>query len=92
MDSVVLNKSHIWRILAELQHTGRFFSATFIKKNKQVRTMVCMFKTGGFRLRRSQSNKQIVVYDVKLKDWRIVNLETLTHLSYNKCKFEIKEN
>lgn len=64
---------------------GSFFSATNVKKNGEIRKYCC--RTGvkkhlhGGNLPYNPVDKNIViVYDVNKKDYRALNLNTLTHL------------
>ena len=86
-----LNK--IQRVLVDTN--GKIFTAHFIKKNGEKRKMNCRLNvtkhikgTGlpSFTLRKD--NPYILVYDLKAKDYRTINLETLFKINY--CGKEYK--
>lgn len=66
----------------------RIFSATFIKKNGELRKMHCRLKVtkhlkGGEKKYDSEALNYLTVYDLKKKDYRTINLSSLIELKYN---------
>jgi len=78
------------------QSNGRIFSATYIKKDLTERIMNCRIgkryksKTGKKAPYDPEKYNLKKVYDMKVKDFRIINLNTLITLSINKTKYIIK--
>tara|TARA_R110002012_G_scaffold19185_3_gene69651 strand:+ start:538 stop:819 length:282 start_codon:yes stop_codon:yes gene_type:complete len=76
---------------------GRIFSATYIKKDMSKRIMNARLgkhyksKTGKKAPYDPDKYNLKKVYDMKAKDFRIINLNTLITLSINKNKYVIKE-
>ncbi len=79
------------------QTNGRILSATYIKKDMSKRIMNCRL---GKRYKSITGKKAPYdpdkynlkkVYDMKVKDFRIINLNTVIRLSINKNKYVIKE-
>tara|TARA_Y100000401_G_C8260583_1_gene193096 strand:- start:252 stop:542 length:291 start_codon:yes stop_codon:yes gene_type:complete len=76
----------------------KFFTAHFIKKDNTKRILNCM--TG--KKYTPKTNKKepydpskynlLKVYDLKIKDFRIINFNTLYKLNINKTKYKIKQN
>lgn len=72
----------------EIIETGCIFSATFVKKDGEVRTMNCRRKvtkgvTGkGMKFKPSDKNL-LVVYDMHKQGFRMINLETLIEAKVN---------
>ena len=76
---------------------GKIFAATFVKKNLEIRTL-----TGRLQVTKhlkKDAKKQPfkpseyglqVVYDMKAKGYRMINIKTLTKLSINNIKYIIK--
>jgi len=76
---------------------GKIFAATFIKKDNTIRTL-----TGRLEVKKhlkKEAKKQPfkpseyglqVVYDMKSKGYRMLNINTLTNLSINANKYIIK--
>lgn len=69
---------------------GKIFTAHFIKKNGEIRVINCRLNvtkhikgTGkpSFTLRKD--NPYILVYDLKAKDYRTINLDTLFQINYS---------
>ena len=79
------------------QTNGRIFSATYIKKDLSKRIMNARLgkhyksKTGKKAPYNPEKYNLKKVYDMKVKDFRIINLNTLISLSINKNKYIIKE-
>tara|TARA_R110000765_G_scaffold278269_1_gene376098 strand:+ start:838 stop:1116 length:279 start_codon:yes stop_codon:yes gene_type:complete len=78
------------------QTNGRIFSATYIKKDLSKRIMNARLgkhyksKTGKKAPYNPEKYNLKKVYDMKVKDFRIINLNTLISLSINKNKYIIK--
>jgi len=78
------------------QTNGRIFSATYIKKDMSKRIMNARIgklyksKTGKKAPYDPEKYNLKKVYDMKVKDFRIINLNTLISLSINKTKYIIK--
>jgi len=76
---------------------GRIFSATYIKKDLTERIINARIgkryksKTGKKAPYDPEKYNLKKVYDMKVKDFRIINLNTLITLSINKNKYVIKE-
>lgn len=65
---------------------GRFFSVQFIKKNGEVRDMVC--RTGVTKFlkgssKSGQDNNQVTVWDVVNKGYRTVTLDRVKKIKAN---------
>ena len=79
------------------QTNGRIFSATYIKKDMSKRIINARLgkhyksKTGKKAPYDPDKYNLKKVYDMKAKDFRIINLNTLISLSINKNKYVIKE-
>ena len=90
-----INKEHAKELIN--QTNGRIFSATYIKKDLTERTMNARIgkryksKTGKSAPYDPDKYNLKKVYDMKVKDFRIINLNTLISLSINKNKYVIKE-
>ena len=79
------------------QTNGRIFSATYIKKDLTERIMNCRLgkhyksKTGKSEPYNPDKYNLKKVYDMKVKDFRIINLNTVISLPININKYVIKE-
>jgi len=79
------------------QSNGRIFSAVFIKADKTHRLINARLgkryksKTGKKAPYDPEKYNLKKVYDMKIQDFRIINLNTLITLSINKNKYVIKE-
>jgi len=75
---------------------GRIFSSTFIKKDNTIRTLTCRLgkryksKTGRNAPYKAQNYNLLPVYDMKIKDFRMLNFNTLLTLTINKTNYKIK--
>lgn len=73
----------------------KFFTAHFIKKNNTTRVLNCMLgkrweaKTDRTQPYNPEDYNLIKVYDLKKKEFRIINFDTLYKLSINKNKYII---
>lgn len=74
---------------------GRFFTATFITKNGEPRTMTCRrhvtkgVKGTGNKNADTTALGIITVYDMLNKGFRKMNLQTLTNLKINKATYRV---
>lgn len=70
---------------------GRFFKAKFIKKDGTIREMTARFgvkrylKGVGLKYN-PENNNNIIVFDVKLKEYRTINLDRLIYLKSGDIK------
>lgn len=82
---------HINKSVAEFlisETNGQIFTAQFITKKNELRTMNCRLGVkkhlNGGTLKFSPSSKGlVVVFDVKIQDYRMINLNTLLELRIN---------
>ena len=71
-------------LLLEAGKNGKFFSARFVKKDGSTRDMVCRLgvtkhlKGGTSNL---DPNKYLVVWDAQKREYRSINVETVTHVN-----------
>lgn len=76
---------------------GQIFSSTFIKKDNSIRTLTCRLrkryksKTGRKAPYKAKEYNLLPVYDMKIKDFRMLNFNTLLTLTINKNKYKIIE-
>ena len=90
-----INKEHAKQLINNSK--GRIFSATYIKKDLTERIINARIgkryksKTGKKAPYDPEKYNLKKVYDMKVKDFRIINLNTLISLSINKNKYVIKE-
>lgn len=80
------------RIYDKVKRTGRIFSVEFIKQNGEFRTMNC--RTGvrkyvkGTGLKFVPLDRNLLsVFDLKKKEYRFINLETLKSITFQKTKY-----
>lgn len=76
-----MNKQEIKKMVG-----NQFFSATFVKRNGEVRKMLC--RVGVKRYLKGGQKKYdydnlMTVYDVKKKGYRTINLDTLMQVKAN---------
>ncbi len=75
---------------------GLIFSTTFIKKDNTVRTLTARTgkkyksKTGKEAPYKAQNYNLLPLYDMRIKDFRMLNFNTLLTLTINKTKYTIK--
>ena len=90
-----INKEHAKQLINNSK--GRIFSATYIKKDLTERIINARIgkryksKTGKKAPYDPEKYNLKKVYDMKVQDFRIINLNTLITLSINKNKYVIKE-
>jgi hypothetical protein len=68
---------------------GKFFSATFIKKDGSIRKINCRLGVvkalrGGALKYNAEALNNLVVYDLQAKDYRTIPLDKLLTLRYNR--------
>ena len=93
MKKTVIDKLQAYVLIQ--QSKGKMFSGTFIKKDETVRKINC--RTGvkkgltGTGLKYNAHFKKLYpVYDVTKKDYRMINLDTLTSLNMNKNEYIVR--
>jgi hypothetical protein len=74
---------------------GKFFTVTFIKKDGTERVMnarlgVEVYLKGGQLAYDAESKGLIPVYDMKAKGYRMVNVNTITHLKIGKNEYDVE--
>ena len=78
---------------------GKYFSAAFRKKDGSLREMVS--RTGVKKFRRPPDKKSIasnldnpyfLVYDIKKKGYRVINLETLLWVKFGGTRYNVIGN
>jgi len=75
---------------------GQIFSSTFIKKDNSIRTLTARIgkkyksKTGREAPYKASNYNLLPVYDMKIKAFRMLNINTLLTLTINKNKYKIK--
>jgi hypothetical protein len=74
---------------------GKFFTVTFIKKDGTERVMnarlgVEVYLKGGKLAYDAESKGLITVYDMKSKGYRMVNVNTITHLKIGKNEYDVE--
>ncbi len=72
---------------------GRFFTATFLKKNGEVRVMNARIgvkaHSAGGTPSTAAHEQYMTVFDAKIKAYRTLNLETISKLTINGVTFRI---
>jgi len=68
---------------------GKFFKACFFKKDGTIREMVARLGVkkalkGGKLKYDAESSKYLIVYDMKKREYRTINLDALIYIKYNK--------
>jgi hypothetical protein len=71
---------------------GKIFTATFLKKNGELRKMNCRLGVSkgvnGKGMNYNPTLKALKpVFDMQVKEWRTINLESIKELSINKQKY-----
>jgi len=74
---------------------GKFFTVTFIKKDGTERVMnarlgVKVYLKGGTLAYDAESKGLLPVYDMKAKDYRMINLNTITHIKIGNNTYDIE--
>ena len=76
---------------------GKFFSAVFIKKNGDKRFIHCMTKSKkgvkgvGLSYNPDEVNN-VIVKDLKIHEFRTINVDTLIELNVSGTKYKVKGN
>ncbi len=74
---------------------GKIFTATFLKKNGELRKMNCRLGVSkgvnGKGMNYNPTLKALKpVFDMQVKEWRTINLESIMELSINKEKYIVR--
>jgi len=74
---------------------GKFFTVTFIKKDGTTRIMnarlgVKAYLRGGELPYNPEEKGLIPVYDVKTKDYRMININTITNLKIGTTEYQVR--
>ncbi len=70
--------------LIDIIQSEMFFKCVFVKKNGDMRTMICSYID-------SKSNSSLViVYDIENEGFRNINLETIIHIHIQQTTYKIK--
>jgi hypothetical protein len=73
---------------------GRFFTATFVKKNGETRVMNARIgvksHSAGGTPSTAAHEQYMTVFDAQIKAYRTLNLETISKLKINGVTFEVK--
>ena len=89
-----INKEHAKQLINE--SNGRIFSAVFIKKDNSHRLMTARLgknyksKTGRAAPYKPSNYNLLPVYDMKIKDFRMLNFNTLLTLNIDKKAYKIE--
>ena len=91
--SGAISKEEAKRLIKETN--GKFFTVTFIKKDGTERVMnarlgVKVYLKGGQLAYDAESKGLIPVYDVKTGGYRMVNINTITHLKIGKNEYDVE--
>jgi hypothetical protein len=83
-----MNKQEIRKMVG-----NQFFSAVFVKRNGEVRTMLCRLGVkkhlkGGTK--KYDYDHLMTVYDVKKKGYRTINMDTLLQVKANGKVIKVK--
>ena len=76
---------------------GKIFSSTFIKKDNTIRTLTARLgkkyksKTGRNAPYKAKDYNLLPVYDMQIKEFRMLNFNTLLTLTINKNNYKIIE-
>lgn len=74
---------------------GRIFTATYRKKNGELRVMNCRLGVSkGVNGKGMAYDPSLIgqkpVFDMQIKEWRMLNLETIRELNINKQKYMVR--
>ena len=89
-----INKERAKELISK--SNGRIFSAVFVKKDNTHRLMNARLgkryksKTGKAAPYKPSNYNLLPVYDMKIKEFRMLNFDTLLSLSINKNNYKIK--
>ena len=90
-----INRTRAKELIKESK--GLIFSTTYIKKDNTIRTLTSRTgkqyksKTGRKAPYKAQNYNLMHLYDMRIKAFRTLNLNTLLTLSINKTKYIIKQ-
>jgi len=89
-----INKTRAKELIKDSK--GLIFSTTYIKKDNTIRTLTSRTgkhyasKTGRTAPYKAEEFNMMPLYDMRIKAFRMLNLNTLLTLSINKTKYIIK--
>ena len=74
---------------------GKFFTVAFTKKNAELREMNCRkgvkkHLKGGELMFNPDSKGLVVVFDAQIKDYRMININTLQELKINNATYSVE--
>jgi len=90
-----INRTRAKELIKESK--GLIFSTTYIKKDNTIRTLTSRTgkhyasKTGRTAPYKAEEFNMMPLYDMRIKAFRMLNLNTLLTLSINKTKYIINE-
>lgn len=95
-----ISKEQMVATLKTLRGTNRIFGITFVKKNGELRNMVCRFDVkrhwrtpDGSGQRYNPADYGLVcVWDTQKQDYRSINLETIVSLRSDGVEYEVDAN
>ena len=70
--------------LIDIIKSEKFFKCTFIKKNGDMRTMICSY------IDLKSNSKLVIVYDIENEGYRHINIETMLNIHIQKNTYLIK--
>ena len=90
---ITINRTRAKELIKESK--GLIFAATFTKKDLSSRMMLARLgkkytPTGKAAPYKAEDYNLLAVYDMKIKAFRMININTLTNLSINANKYIIK--
>ena len=73
---------------------GGFFTVVFFKKDGSMRTMTCRkgvkaYLKGGVNKVVKPANAYVTVFEMSKKEYRTINLETITEVHFNKTIYRV---
>jgi hypothetical protein len=91
--SGVIDKATAKQLIKDTK--GKFFTVTFIKKDGTTRLMnarlgVKAYLRGGELPYNPEDKGLIPVYDVKTKDYRMINVNTITNLKIGTTEYQVR--
>jgi hypothetical protein len=91
--SGVIDKATAKQLIKDTK--GKFFTVTFIKKDGTTRIMnarlgVKAYLRGGELPYNPEEKGLIPVYDVKTKDYRMININTITNLKIGTTEYQVR--
>ena len=93
ISSGVIDKATAKQLIKDTK--GKFFTVTFIKKDGTTRLMnarlgVKAYLRGGELPYNPEDKGLIPVYDVKTKDYRMINVNTITNLKIGTTEYQVR--